>query len=274
MNTSWPIPPEIRTLLPFLLLKLPEIAKVNGRLVKLRETVSKVVEDGILSIEDALTILAAYEGAPQTGVPVIDLPPHITPIPVVPPPGPTGVHVQPGTPSDSRIWPHALGFNLDLFDTLDNQTAALPYAIEDAGDFYQLKKTSDTDNLPIHAGAYLHAIYFDENGHPFRFEDLLPPALHLYGTAEWFAREVGGQGRVSRLKVVDGQYVQVDGPGGRIVNWNNQAEAPLEARRTGGMDVPVHFPPEANEAVIEIGFEVFAPTGIVTTKVVRFPKIS
>lgn len=200
--------------------------------------------------------------APKPPVVVDPRPPLSAPAPgpwtTIPPPAPA-------------LFPSALSFDIDLFD---NENKPCGFRVEDKGDYYQLVKTDGTDNMPIHGRAYLHAGYYDDAGLPINFEERGTP--HLYGTAQWFAREVGGKGRISELRCEPGAkdtYVQVD-KGDRIVNWNNEAELPKEARRTGGMDVALKFPPEADESVFDVGFYVDTPSGRVETKPVRWAKVS
>lgn len=168
------------------------------------------------------------------------------------------------------LYPTDLRIDLDLVDANNDP---IPFTVTDKGDHYAVELLGGTTNVPLRSKATLRAGYCID-GKPFRFEGQTPPALHLYHTARWIAREVGGH-RVSTLEAVGKVYRQTDGAGGRIVNWNNEAEEPREATRTGGMDVPMKFPPDADEAVVEVTLEVDTPNGTVRhDKPVRFPKAS
>lgn len=197
--------------------------------------------------------------------------------PTAQPPAPPPVAPSPTPALPVLLYPTDLRIDLDISD---NNGEPIPFTVTEKADHYAVELHGSTTNVPLHSCATLRAGYC-LNGQPFRFEDQTPPALHLYHTARWIAREVGGQGRVSMLApLLDSSsegpaYVQVNGPGGRIVNWNNKAEQPQEATRTGGMDVPMKFPAEANDAVIEVTLEVDTPNGTVRhDKPVRFPKAS
>ena len=98
------------------------------------------------------------------------------------------------------------------------------------------------------------------------------------GVYNWVSRGISGPG-AGRVSVMSfdprsRKYVQVDGAGGRIVNWHNQGEECQMATRHNGMDVPMKIPAEADETVIETGLEVDTPLGTKAAKPVRWPKAS
>lgn len=191
--------------------------------------------------------------------------------PTAQPPAPPPVAPPPTPALPVLLYPTDLRIDLDISD---NNGEPIPFTVTEKADHYAVELHGSTTNVPLHSKAILRAGYC-LNGQPFRFEDQTPPALHLYHTARWIAREVGGQGRVSTLEATEKVYRQSDGRGGRIVNWNNKAEQPQEATRTGGMDVPMKFPAEANDAVVEVTLEVDTPNGTVRhDKPIRFPKAS
>lgn len=159
---------------------------------------------------------------------------------------------------DERIWPAALTVDLDLFLA---EGVPAPYRVVEHEDCYEVIKTDGTTNLPIHGGAYLHAGYLDAQGKSITFE----PGSHLDHTAVWTMRRVGG-----RLSVFCGPGNPAKEGGDRDVANFRLAEY----ERTRGMDVPAHFPPAADNTVSEVVLSVDTPNGTVTSKPVRFPKVS
>lgn len=249
--------------------------EIRHSLAALAESASRVTGDKASLFEILLSnpaviaaLLALLErklgGAPAPQpVPPIGQPPTVAP---GTPSGPIGSGPQP-----ALLYPTDLRIDFDLFD---HEGAPLAFRVEEKADCYEVVKLDGTSNLPLHSKALLRAGYC-LNGVPFKFEDQTPPALHLYHTARWVAREVGGKGRVSTLKASGKVYAQTNGKGGRIVNWNSEAEEPREATRTGGMDVPMKLPAEANDAVVEVNLEVDTPAGTIRhDKPIRFPKAS
>lgn len=197
-------------------------------------------------------ILAAIAKLTAPKPPVVVTPP--APPPVAPQPAPAPVP----TP-DPTVYPTALTVDLDLFLA---EGVPCPYRVEEREDFYEVIKTDGTTNLPIHGGAYLHAGYIGPDGKSITFD----PGSPLDHTAKWTARRVG---------TVRGEVFC--GPGNPAKEGGSREVANFrlaEYERTRGMDVPVHFPPSANETVVEIVLSVETPAGVVTSKPVRFPKVS
>jgi hypothetical protein len=192
--------------------------------------------------------------------------PAVVPAPAVPATPASGPHpTAPVTSAPGQIWPTVLEVNLDLFDSAANESVGLPYKVDETDEAYVIIKTDGSTNLSIHGGAYLHAVYKDAQG-PINFEDRGTP--YLYGTAIWTATATDGSGSCTLALGDDRKYHQTD-HGLRIVNFRAE-----EADRTGGMDVPVHFPPEANEKVIRIVLGVQTPTGPLGEKPLQFPMVS
>lgn len=217
-------------------------------------------------IQAAIAALLAKLTAPK---PAPAPQPQPAPPPTIVAPAPTPA--PPTAPAPALLYPTDLRIDLEITGP-DGEL--IPFSVDEKADHYAVSLHGSTTNLPLHSVVMLRAGYC-LRGVPFRFEDQTPPALHLYHTARWIAREVGGQGRVSTLAATAKVYAQFDGRGGRIVNWNNEAEQPREATRTGGMDVPMKVPAEANESVFEVDLEVDTPSGTVRhDKPVRFPKAS
>lgn len=280
------IPPEITQALPLLFLRLPHVVNVGGRDLDVQAAVLKIVADGILDETDAFTIVAAYLAAPKhqvVVVPPVAAPPTPTvlPFPTAPTPGvtppkwvpPTGSKPAPQTAQAQALALVAgLGIEFELKDTLENDRKVLGYTLIEHPDAYEIVLTDrGTSNFPLHGGAYLHAIYLDKDGVPINFEQRGLP--ELYTTAIWQAEAIDGVNMGIDTLAFDqalGRYNQVD-QGAHIANWNNEAEEPREATRTGGMDVPVHFPDGANDRLVQI--TVMLPTGV-KAKPIRFPKIS
>lgn len=276
------IPEQYRIFIPALLIKAPKTVNVGGRDVPLHDTLIKVFADGILNQEDALTIFAAFLGAPMHQAPAVapSAPPLTFPAPVPTPPPTTKPWTPPTGSTPAPVSPQAqalalvagLGIEFELQDTLENERRPIDYKITETAEAYEIELLNHgTTNFPLHGGAYLHAVYLDAQGVPINFERRGLP--ELYKTASWEARTVdGGPLGINLLEFAPalGRYIQVD-QGMHIANWNNEAEEPREATRTGGMDVPVHFPDDANDRIVEI--TLLLPTGI-KAKPIRFPKIS
>jgi hypothetical protein len=167
-----------------------------------------------------------------------------------------------------KVFPTSLGINADLM-LVGN--VLCPATFEDHGDYYEAIKADGTSNLPIHGGAQLHAIYYDDQG-AINWTETNSPDFrantNLFNTARWIARCISGPkaGQTDKIETINGVVTRTDK---NVANF--QA---AEYARTGGMDVPVHFPPEMNECVVEIGLEVDGPNGVITTPPIRFPKIS
>lgn len=176
------------------------------------------------------------------------------PAPLPPYPAPTG----PGTP-DPTVYPTALTVDLDLFLA---EGVPCPYRVEERDDCYEVIKTDGTTNLPIHGGAYLHAGYIGPDGKSITFD----PGSPLDHTAKWTAIRLGRN--QTSVSCGPGNPAQ-EGGSREVANFRL-----AEYERTRGMDVPVHFPPSANETVVEIVLSVETPAGVVTSKPVRFPKVS
>lgn len=273
------IPENIRTYIPLLLLRAPKTINLGGRDLDVHGTLLKVIADGVIDQADAFTILAAYLGAPVhvDNIPVVNAPPPVLqfPPPVLKPP----VKWTPPTGSTPTLTPvtatalgqvAALGIEFELVDTLENERKPLGYTIVETPEAYEIVLTDrGTTNFPLHGGAYLHAVYLDAQGVSINFEQRGLP--ELYKTAIWEAESVDGAGvNTLAFDPTLGRYNQVD-RGAHVANWNNEAEEPREATRTGGMDVPVHFPDDANDRVVRITLKL--PTGVVA-KPIQFPKIS
>ncbi len=277
------IPEQYRALIPFLLLKAPKTIDLGGRDLPVHDTLMKILSDGVIDQNDAFTILAAYLSAL----------PHQAPAATPPAPAPVPFPFPPSTPPTAKPWtpptgsgpvavpPPAsraidlvagLGIEFRLEDTLENNRAPIGYTINETPEAYEIVLANHgTTNFPLHGGAYLSAVYLDANGIPINFEQRGLP--ELYNTAIWEAKTVDGLGNAINTVAFDpalGRYNQVD-QGAHVANWNNEDEQPKEATRTGGMDVPVHFPDEANDRVIEITVKL--ATGVVA-KPIRFPKVS
>jgi hypothetical protein len=272
------IPDIVRTFLPLLISKVPSTIVIGGRAVPVHDTILKVVADGVIDQADLFVLVAAFLAAPPatprvpvTGMsPVVPSPtPLPTPFPTPVPPFTPPVLLPfptPTTPPVSLLWPTSLTLDLDLYLP---ENVSCPFRYEELPDHYDIIKTDGTTNLPIHGGAYLHAGYRDAQGVPINFEQRGTP--YLYNTAIWTARVISSPnparvGMTDSIKSVNGATERTSN---NVANFRAD-----EYTRTGGMDVPVHFPPDCNEEVIEIGLEVMAPLGLVTTKPVRFPKIS
>lgn len=213
------------------------------------------------SIMDNQAVAAAIQALIQAAIAkltatkpaVVAAPPPV----VVLPPAPATPTVAVNVPL--AIYPTALTVDLDLFLA---EGVPCPYRVEEFPDHYEVIKTDGTSNLPIHGGAYLHAGYIGQDGKSITFD----PGSPLDHTAKWTARRVGtGRGEV------------FCGPGNPAKEGGSREVANFrlaEYERTRGMDVPVHFPPSANETVVEIVLSVETPAGVVTSKPVRFPKVS
>lgn len=275
------IPEQYRIFIPALLLKAPKTVNVGGHDVPLHDTLIKVFADGVLNAEDALTIVGAIVGAPVHQAPaaatVLPFPTPTAPAPALPPgkpwTPPTGSTPAPASPQASALALVAgLGIEFELQDTLENERRPIAYTINETPEAYEIVLVNHgTTNFPLHGGAYLHAVYLDAQGVPINFEQRGLP--ELYKTAHWEARTVdGGPLGINLLEFAPAldRYVQVN-QGAHVANWNNEAEEPREATRTGGMDVPVHFPDDANDRVVEI--TLLLSTGV-KAKPIRFPKIS
>lgn len=131
------------------------------------------------------------------------------------------------------------------------------------------EKGDPLTNLPIHSGVNLRAVYLDENGNPFRFEDR--DALYLYHTAIWSA--ACRIGHVSIGPKIGATPARMETINARIANWREEGDGD-SYEKTGGMDIVVHFPPEANDQWIvlrlgykEHGYEIESPA-------VYLPKVS
>lgn len=181
----------------------------------------------------------------------------------------------PPPPAPVLLQPDSLGIEFDMRDRDDN---LMGYRIEDKGAYYQVIKTDGTTALPLRSILSLRAVYQDEDGEPFRFEDQVPPALHLYGTAQWSFRAVDGSGKVtlgpargpSAPGAIGGVVDEEKVEGLKVVNFKQG-----EAQRTGLMDVPAIVLEAANDKVLECGLRVTRPDGgIVAAKPVRFPLAS
>lgn len=252
--------------LPFAPELLPdEPLPIAGKMIPAKAMLLGVLADGKFGPDDLLRILAAWSGAPPA--PVAPAPAPVTP-PVI--------AIAPDPPAIPRpLYPSGLSINFEITDPFGDTR---PYELVEHEDHYEVKLGGGTSNLPLRSRIDLSAGYLDATGKPFRFEDQVPPALHLYNTARWVSRGISGPGagRVSVMSFdqASRKYVQVDGAGGRIVNWHNQGEECQMATRHNGMDVPMKIPAEADETVIETGLEVDTPLGTKAAKPVRWPKAS
>lgn len=110
-----------------------------------------------------------------------------------------------------------------------------PVPFEIHGETIVLK--GDTDQLPITGGINLSVGYLHK-GVGVQFA----PDSKLSHTCQWWATT--GEGR---CWIGPGKDAKQGTIGPRIANWRES-----EYTRTGGMDVVVHFPPEADDKTIEL----------------------
>jgi hypothetical protein len=240
-------------LLPLFLKSQPAVAGITALLPLIASLFKSKPASHQTPIEQVPT--APVPATPPVVIVVAPHPPRSTGS--VPPPEPTGL-----------VWPTSLSLDLDLY--LPGNVPA-PFTTVEQVDHYDIVKSDGTSNLPIHGGAYLHAGYYDAEG-PINFEQRNTP--YLYKTSRWTAKVISSP-RGARIGMTDS--IEWDAATSTVKRTDNQVAnfRADEYERTGGMDVPVHFPPDCDEEVIEIGLEVLGgPAGIVTTKPVRFPKIS
>jgi len=264
---------------------IPKVVHVGGKYISTAGLVDKIVADGHIGLEDLPILVEAWFSgvdapavvqvpvqpvAPVQPTPVPGWPPVLPPSTWTPPPAAVPKPTAPAAGPASLALVNSLTIEFELHDTLQNNRAPISYHFDETAEAYGVVLDNyGTTNLPIHSGAYLHAGYLDASGAGINFEQR--NTLDLYNTAVWIARYLDGSGTSTLAYDKSlGRYNQVD-VGARVVNWNNEAEEPREATRTGGMDVPVSFPPEANDKVVEINLQVGSVTHI---KPIRFPKIS
>lgn len=261
---------------------VPDFVVLAGRRVSTDPLIEKILADGHIGLEDLPILIAGWFEAPEVAKPTPALPPATAPVvsvpgwpPVLPPSTWTPPPASPkppvlNAPPAALALVASVTIEFELHDTLENSRAPIQYHFNETTSAYEVVLDNyGTTNLPIHSGAYLHAGYLDAQGQGINFEQRGLP--ELYNTAVWIARYVDGSGEsVLAYDKSLGRYNQTD-KGSRVVNWNNEAEEPREATRTGGMDVPVHFPPEANDKVVEITLVVGA---VIHDRPIRFPQIS
>lgn len=237
---------------------LPEKVKIKGRLVNLRATVANAVSDGDLDADDALAFVVAY----VSGEPV-SLPPSVKPVPVPPPtdpvPAPAG-----------RLWPTSLAIEVH---SLSMRGEDIPFAIDNLGEYLQMRRIDGTESITGHTKLYLGARYIDSLGHDINFEERGTP--YLYNTAEWDVISENGRGGDKLWSITPGMPA---GEGTVTKTENGVANFPLgEATRTGLMDIVVNIPEPPSSAArpqgLRVRLAVLTPTGRAGAIDLRLPPL-
>jgi hypothetical protein len=162
--------------------------------------------------------------------------------------------------------PDAVGFDVTGIQLGGDRGELKGFSVVDRGDHYELVlgPRSPTTNLPIGSWVMLSLIYF-KNGAPFRFEDQVPPALHLYYTSKLTA----SCGKGSTSIGPDPTFVRgapdrtsARTSDGDVGNWRNNWE------KTGGMDPIFAVHAGANDEEVSISVEV--PMAGIRDKPLRF----
>lgn len=234
----------IKASLPLLLANAPEYREVLGKKFPVRAYLLECFSDGQLDIPDIKKAIKYLRDAKE-------VPDHIG--------GP-----EPTDPAPPEMWPSSL--KLNVARVIDPNEDEIPFELHpnsDGGNELQLVLKGGTDNLPIRSRIVLEAQYLDADGDPFAFEDR--GALHLYHTSHFFAQSERG-----RVSIGPGRGAVMNTLGAHVANFRE-----AEYDRTGGMDPVVKFPPEANEQVFHLFFEVKLPSGkVLTSNHIITPKVS
>lgn len=233
-------------------------------MLRVGPVLTAALADGKLTPEEIMGIAFAL-GAGAGSIPGLPGPANPAPDPlppVLPFPLPT-----PQTPPAPRllmpsfVQVEVTAIELGGTDITLKPGAGFTIVEEDAGYRVVLGPESPTTNLPIHSRIDVSVAYCDVNGKPFRFEAQVPPALHLYHTAQW------------RVSDKDGNLVAI-GPGDGAEMLTSGVHVANIARysQTGGMDPTVKIPAAADKRDLAIGVSV-PVAGIANDKPILLPTI-